>query len=1126
MKRVLKAFILTLIMVLTFSMTALAGTDDNFGGEDGRSGNGGYADGASWEKTGYLIYVSDNTGQSVSPIIFITYDGSIPASRVGARINMTGLKTRFGERFTTFKTVPVEWGLPVFNSDASSNSEAIRSWLVSPYREFSSGTHWLLENYLNYDADQIYEFIEGDYYLNIEGVLWCGIYSGSEYAEPRTVYVGTAKTWAEKTDKHTYMSKYTHENLPNALHYVEPWLGLSVPTDTSGRHTSEEITDNVGYGIVSLRGIDALGTSVEYTHKVVKVYLDADGTVDNTTYSSCTNQPAITDEGEYSVIAWETSKNDCLTTSSSATWNEVRANRASTDPVQSGTEPERITLSNITESTLFILYQKRESVVTPYVANDGLQAYELNYIYPDLSAKRLGNPSNILEIPALILPDDVDNDLGSVYPVEGDTRNTEWSSILRCALGIAGDIPARDFTVTTAYSPYASGNHWNVLSQITSGIHTGDYAVTGSVYDSEANYNPAKPSQGYNLKRAIWGSQVLPNLVAYRNTMPASVMNDLGLVAVDTPTGSWLESTIGNKEYTYEQTKNSALTYQLECDEEHEVAITESCNCGLSDYDNGSGAYVHNSGCSSLLPSSCNCAASDGRPGGHENSCKMFQHTCGAKGMEPCVSGARNCSFGNLSSCNCNRTHTYACQSRNSRDCDCGLDDYKVGGGYSHTASEPNRCLTYYHFNAEAEQGIETTEVLSDIASYKITHYLNVYTPKDIATVSNQNVGNWVSYNACKSMLLGTDEELLIYPEVEMKYYSFYGNSLQDKASELNTRNYPAYVFGQKSRTCNPFIIQGYSLSASDIVGATSLTNALSGEKLWEVLNNFDVAGIKGEDSAGVCVAGSPFTTAVTGNAEIACITVALEANDNAKLWGSNRAFSDYVLQAHNDFTDNIYNDVEPSIEMGIITGDSNNLYNVGSPYLLSASAEANRRSPVLTNPTEAVDIVFKDGVIQNIDEVNSFLGRYIESGVDADSIGLTQMLKDMFVSSTDEDNNSSIVGGSPWYDEECNTLRLCAYVSYVRTGNMLASDKVDYNMINAVYNSLSANDKEAFKNCELAAGCVMYASVRSKNGAIPLVDGSFIIQDKGEIGYYVATERVEDSHFLIVNKTTTDIRN
>ncbi|MBQ7775201.1 MAG: tyrosine-type recombinase/integrase [Lachnospiraceae bacterium] len=606
MKRVLKAFILTLIMVLTFSMTVFAGTDDNFGGEDGRSGNGSYADGASWKKTGYLIYVSDNTGSSVSPIIFITYDGSIPASRVGARINMTGLKTRFGERFTTFKTVPVEWRLPVFNSDASSNSEAIRSWLLSPYHDCDTGAGWVLKNYLNYTDEEVLEFLGGDYYLNIEGVLWCGVYSGSTYVTPKTVFVGTAKTWAEMTDKHTYMAKYTHENLPNSLHYVESWLGLSVPTDISGRHTSEEILGNVGYGIVSLRGIDALDVSTEYTHKVVKVYLEADGTVDHTTYSSCTNQPAISDEGEYSVIAWETSKNDCPTTSSTASWNEVRANRASSDPVQSGTEPERITLSNTAESTLYILYQKEESVVIPYTANDGLQAFELNYIYPDLSGKRLGDPSSILEIPALTLPADVDNDLGSAYPVEGDTRNTEWSSILRCALGIAGDITTRDFTVTTAYSPYASGNHWNVLRQIASGTHAGNYAVTASTYDSEANYNPAKPSQGYNLKRAIWGTQVLPNLVAYRNTMPASVMNDLGLVAVDTPTGSWLESTVSNREYTYEQTRGSALTYQLECDEQHEIAITEDCDCGLDSY-LVEGVYVHNVDCDSYDWKDCDC---------------------------------------------------------------------------------------------------------------------------------------------------------------------------------------------------------------------------------------------------------------------------------------------------------------------------------------------------------------------------------------------------------------------------------------------------------------------------------------------------------------------------------------
>ena len=151
-----------------------------------------------------------------------------------------------------------------------------------------AGTAYVLQNYLGYSEDACDAwFHEKDVYLNIEGGMWGGWYMGS--AHTGFVLVGGVTDWSRLTQASNYLSRYSHGNMPNSMVYDQSWLGLSVPGNTSSKHSSADILAPVGYGIVSVR-------LVWGDRQVIKCYYTA-GKLDNTSYSFADESYDIKDEG-------------------------------------------------------------------------------------------------------------------------------------------------------------------------------------------------------------------------------------------------------------------------------------------------------------------------------------------------------------------------------------------------------------------------------------------------------------------------------------------------------------------------------------------------------------------------------------------------------------------------------------------------------------------------------------------------------------------------------------------------------------------------------------------------------------------------------------------------------------
>lgn len=301
MKRLLR--LLTIVMTLTMliSVPVFAWDGSGTGGETSTGSQDMTGkDGATPAKTGYVIYGSDANGNAVTQVFFITTFGVAPSSTSGARMDVSGLKTRFNQPVSKFDTKnPVVWRVPPFGTSSRTGAgEYIKQWLKRIYKDGHTGGEWVLENYLGLSEDEANAFKENEYYINVEAVMWGGVYSGTSHTG--RVLVGNATSWAEATDSGNYLGRYTHGNLPNSLAYDIDFMCLSAPFDITNKHSSGEILANVGYGIVSVQ--PEVGDK-----QIVKVYKTA-GQVDGTSYGTCGEDVSVKNEGSYRVTKWDTGK--------------------------------------------------------------------------------------------------------------------------------------------------------------------------------------------------------------------------------------------------------------------------------------------------------------------------------------------------------------------------------------------------------------------------------------------------------------------------------------------------------------------------------------------------------------------------------------------------------------------------------------------------------------------------------------------------------------------------------------------------------------------------------------------------------------------------------------------------
>ena len=302
MKKVLKhilPIILSILLCFGVCQTPVYASGSAGNGTSGEGSEGDKdlsgKDGVNPAKSLFVIYTSDANGNPTSPVVVRSYLGNQPSSTSGALL-VYNIYTRFGAPATDlqFDGKKIAWGLPAF-TNGGGTGEAIKNWLLNAQVDGYVGLEWVLINYLGYTEAQVDEWkTQKDVYLNIEGGMWGGLYVGSHHTG--AVLVGSVTSWAKFTSSNNYLSRYSHGNMPNSMVYDQSWLGLSVPSNTSSKHSSADILAPVGYGIVSVRPV--LGD-----RQVIKCYYTA-GKLDSTSYSFADESYDIKDEGSYKAKDW------------------------------------------------------------------------------------------------------------------------------------------------------------------------------------------------------------------------------------------------------------------------------------------------------------------------------------------------------------------------------------------------------------------------------------------------------------------------------------------------------------------------------------------------------------------------------------------------------------------------------------------------------------------------------------------------------------------------------------------------------------------------------------------------------------------------------------------------------
>lgn len=300
MKKVLKrmvSLILSMILILGVWQTPVyaSGIDDNGQGNAGGGGslNLNGKDGINPFKAGWLLWVSDESGHPIlgKPVTAVSAGGYKPTSTSGAATAEI-LITRFRDKATNFQyQTKAPWG----GTPATMTGDAITAWLKNPQKGCESGFAYVLANILGFSEDEINSLMNmPNVYLNCESWWAGGVYQGSSHTG---IYlIGTPTVWARVTQPSNWLGRYTHQVFVNANAYKESWLGLSVPSSLTTKHSSEEILSPVGLGISSIRLKPG-------DRQVIKCYYTA-GKLDNTSYSFADESYEIKDEGSYKAKDW------------------------------------------------------------------------------------------------------------------------------------------------------------------------------------------------------------------------------------------------------------------------------------------------------------------------------------------------------------------------------------------------------------------------------------------------------------------------------------------------------------------------------------------------------------------------------------------------------------------------------------------------------------------------------------------------------------------------------------------------------------------------------------------------------------------------------------------------------
>lgn len=886
----------------------------------------------------------------------------------------------------------------------------------------------------------------------------------------------------------------------------------------------------------------------------------------------------IKDEGSYEVTEWfTTSKKPSPKPTRSTKWDKILSSYNDSTTIdfdwESPEVPKPIEFSpdDGKPKTVYIKYCKigEDEDDKQEPSSQGLiLSNELNYIFPDISARRLGTKdfAKLITLENVLLP--ADSVIDGI-PTQSDIRNALWTKPLYVNVSVSGG--AARFKFPYFSSKYSQGD-WNALGEIY-GV-TNRYIVAsvptkqviGAVDESSIRrYFPSSP---YSLNRSAFGYK--PTIVKYRSP-DYGFVGSLGLTSGDKPAQSWTETSTTGEEIKSTSTLSSTVQYRLYSVEKHEITVTEACDCGLSKYGSG-GGYAHTSSCASNEYKDCNCgytshsshsaSCTNGdiicgnteRPANltHSAACNSHAHASNGQGgiNGYNIVGGRcqysGCSYDEghthqstcYGSCNCGymSSHTATCASHSHKDCDCGLDDYKdASGSYSHKTSGVSnytgRCLTYWHFKDTDPKYSTEAERTTPAGDATVTNGIELYTPINTSTsTSTENGSLTKSYYSVGA----STAQLKIYPEVEMSYYQYKVSSsdVQTYSSyNPDVKKESAYVFGQKQRVWTPNIVHTYTVNRPTATGVTSLPSAISSEEAKELLFNSVYPNVNNEMLSGICPAGGTFNVGVQTNPSLALVSFGLTVNEHGyNQDNSNENVAKAIRDQHDAYIEAMAADLLPELQLLYRVPGSNGGFlgganpDDGSGYILSVSASGGLGTygGLIKSATteQTVELVFRDGSLTAeskkalVDKLQSLYGYSGDATVVLEKSGIEKQLRDMFVSSFESNTTDN------WYDEETTALCVTFYVTTIEMGDCMASDKVDFNTLNA------ASGITGFKDCESAICATFYSGLKSKNGSVNFTGGHVIKPFSPALGYYFQPVLVDGAYFLVTNKTTSDARN
>lgn len=380
------SFILAMILIMTFPISAFADGSGNGTGDDtDNSGVHYVTGGASYQKAAYLIYIVDGSGGIITPVVEAAIDG---CKEPPADANFDYELSKFGNqaptRFTTISGVPTP-----FTSGGDGNGAALKNKLL----ETKNGEYKAVNVIRNYFGGSVAEsFINSneDQYLIFEGVYWLTMNNGSHSGE---TLVATATGWAKAQEAYgcgeygsSTFSKYTNNIYPNCMKFEFSQLGLN--PCPSGKQTNSTIMSSAS-GIISVWN-NEIREQVQTTYDEskgdtpAKPADESDGTytiVKNYRYST-DNGSSYTDAGcfnikniastikieneqSYKVVGYKISTTES-TNINSLTWESSVPGTIT----KSGTSAKTVTLSN-SEKCLYVLLEKTEG--TPEVGDAELE---------------------------------------------------------------------------------------------------------------------------------------------------------------------------------------------------------------------------------------------------------------------------------------------------------------------------------------------------------------------------------------------------------------------------------------------------------------------------------------------------------------------------------------------------------------------------------------------------------------------------------------------------------------------------------------------------------------------------------------------------------------------------------